>query len=383
MSTKKQHYVPRVYLKAWKCQVERQKEPKKKFQGVYYFRDITDLGEGANIESIMWSPHLYTIQFDDMYISKACPKVHGYFANKIYEKMRNGGDKPIYAKFGHSVIRTRESVRKHLFDVQDWEFYYDNDEVASKSKILRRFDEVKCYLLEEEFDKRFENKWERLLQRFLDEVKHGKPIAYGSSERVISKETAQDMLSFFLTMLCRNPEFSAMDIYRKLKDSMFYPIFEKIAEDSVRQENKDSTEQEIKAEQEIARQYVDEIFKGVWFSELYRLMFKNTGGFYHEVSKKTLQGCQMILFETTEEAPHFITSDNPAFEHISRIQSENQNGFIFPLTPRFLLMFAKGENDISIVDFRSASTEDVKCFNSLIATHRNERIVADTKHVII
>lgn len=35
MPTKKQHFVPRVYLKAWETQVETLKEPDKKFKGIY------------------------------------------------------------------------------------------------------------------------------------------------------------------------------------------------------------------------------------------------------------------------------------------------------------------------------------------------------------
>ena len=35
MPTKKQHFVPRVYLKAWETQVETLKEPNKKFKGIY------------------------------------------------------------------------------------------------------------------------------------------------------------------------------------------------------------------------------------------------------------------------------------------------------------------------------------------------------------
>ena len=39
MPTKKQHFVPRVYLKAWETQVETHKEPDKKFKGIYVIKD--------------------------------------------------------------------------------------------------------------------------------------------------------------------------------------------------------------------------------------------------------------------------------------------------------------------------------------------------------
>jgi hypothetical protein len=45
MPTKKQHFVPCVYLKAWETKVETIKEPNKKFDGVYVF-------QGSNIGDV-------------------------------------------------------------------------------------------------------------------------------------------------------------------------------------------------------------------------------------------------------------------------------------------------------------------------------------------
>lgn len=63
MATKNQHFVPRVYLKAWETKVETKKEPQKQFDGVYYFEKGDTVGEGATRETILWEPHLYTISF--------------------------------------------------------------------------------------------------------------------------------------------------------------------------------------------------------------------------------------------------------------------------------------------------------------------------------
>ena len=64
MPTKNQHFVPRVYLKAWETQVENHQEPNKQFQGVYIFKNGISIGEGRTVETILWKPHLYTIKFD-------------------------------------------------------------------------------------------------------------------------------------------------------------------------------------------------------------------------------------------------------------------------------------------------------------------------------
>lgn len=74
MSTKKQHFVPSVYMKAWETEAETSKEPDKKFAGVYVFHG-SDVGEGANGNSVLWNLHLYTINFSYSYICQSCPKV--------------------------------------------------------------------------------------------------------------------------------------------------------------------------------------------------------------------------------------------------------------------------------------------------------------------
>lgn len=70
MPTKNQHFVPRVYLKAWETKVETSKEPNKKFDGVYYYTSGMDNGEGSTREAILWEPHLYTISFRQFYLAR-------------------------------------------------------------------------------------------------------------------------------------------------------------------------------------------------------------------------------------------------------------------------------------------------------------------------
>jgi len=44
MATKRQHFVPQVYMKAWETEVEKISEPNKKFQGVYVFENGASTG---------------------------------------------------------------------------------------------------------------------------------------------------------------------------------------------------------------------------------------------------------------------------------------------------------------------------------------------------
>ena len=210
MPTKNQHYVPRVYLKAWETKVETNKEPTKQFDGVYFFENGATVAEGRTIETILWEPHLYTISFRQLYIADKCPKVYSYFVEKVYEAMINNSPKPVYGKLGYSIIRKKQSVRKHLNDVDKWEFYYvDDNSLARKKAIINRLDDMNCYIIEDSLDRFYETRWESILRTFVDEVHNALPAPGGNGERVISEKAAKDMLEFFFMMLCRSPQFNA------------------------------------------------------------------------------------------------------------------------------------------------------------------------------
>ena len=96
MATKRQHFVPRVYMKAWETQAETSREPNRKFEGVYVFENSNEIGEGANRNSILWKPHLYTIKFKYLFIVNSCPKIYSDFVDMVYDVMRNRTLQPIY-----------------------------------------------------------------------------------------------------------------------------------------------------------------------------------------------------------------------------------------------------------------------------------------------
>ena len=165
MPTKKQHFVPRVYLKAWETQVETLKEPDKKFKGIYVIKDGKK-GEGANRNSVLWMPHLYTINFKYLFICNSCSKVKSQFVDMIFDLLRKSYKQPVYGKIGYSTIKTKKSIQKHLYEIDDWEFYYEDGNIAKKAAILSQIDALNSYVLEDAFDDYLEKNWENILNSF-------------------------------------------------------------------------------------------------------------------------------------------------------------------------------------------------------------------------
>ena len=220
---------------------------------------------------------------------------------------------------------------------------------------MNRFNDIHCYILEDSFSSTFESKWECVLATFLNEVKRSTPISSLGYSRRISEKAAQDMMEFFFMMLCRSPQFDAMGIYSWISDIL---------------------KQSYSGIDEI-----DEMMDAVWFTELYRMFYKETGGFYHSVLAKAVENCQFILFETYPNSGTFITSDNPAFQHICHVETINMNGYYFPIGPNHMLLMAKGSDPINVVDYRMADSQLIKKFNKIIALHSDKIVVSTEKNV--
>lgn len=109
--------------------------------------------------------------------------------------------------------------------------------------------------------------------------------------------------------------------------------------------------------------------EAIWFSELYSMFFKNQGGFYNTALSISVEKLQFILFEANHNAGTFITSDNPAFQHISLVETTNMNGYCFPISPQYFLFIAKGSEPVNYVDYRMADRLTVKKFNQIVASH--------------
>lgn len=320
-------------------------------RGVYYYTGNAREGELRNRDSILWSPHLYTVSFDQAFIGRGCPKIYSDFVEKIFDLMHNRAPQAVYAKYGYSIITTKQSIRKHMNNIDDWEFYYEDGNKARNKAILNSIHGLNSYILEDGFDLKFESKWQDTLLWFIQQLHEPKRRRREGKDQYVEfdAEIAYDIFAFFLMMQCRNPRFNGIGVLAWL-DKTLQGVFE------------GETETMIQA---------------VWYSELYRMLFQNNRGFYNNTLKSAMEHCQMICFEAKEGVGTFITSDNPSFLHQSTAPEQvNRTGYVFPISPKHLLFMGRGTGKFSTMMYRMAEEKDVKIFNGMIYQARQQAFIS-------
>ncbi len=345
----RQHYVPKAYLKSWERIVDTAAEPEKPFNGVYIFKGKTLIGDGRTTNKILWKAHLYTISFDQLFIGDGCPEVYKDFTDQIYDLMVNTKPQPVYGKLGYCEIKTKSSIRKHIRDIDEWQFYYSDGRIAKKRDLIRRIYNLKCYILEERFDSEFETKWQDTLSSFSEQVQQHRGLHKIGKDFYISidPETAYNIYAFFHMLECRSPKFDGSGVLSLLNDEL---------------------ETLLKNEDE-------SVLRGVWLTELYRMLFRKDNGFYNAKLRNALEKYQMVCVEATEGA--FITSDNPVFLNETMVpEVKNRTGYVFPLSPKYLLYMCKGQGGYSSMMYVPVALPFVKKLNQYIYYYRDEVVVS-------
>lgn len=222
MGKKKQHFVPQAYLKAWEGLVFPKDHPEESITGIYYFEGDAQSGDGRNKDSVLWQPHLYTISFDQVFIGEACPLVYKDFSDQIYELLKNRSPAPVYGKHGYSIIKTPRSIRKHLGQVDDWDFYYYDGRPARKKGIISDIHNLTSYLLEDGFDAVFETKWTSTLSAFVSQVHARRGLQKDGKDYYVNidPEIAFGVFEFFQMLECRSPHFDGYGILSWINDEL-------------------------------------------------------------------------------------------------------------------------------------------------------------------
>lgn len=77
-----------------------------------------------------------------------------------------------------------------------------------------------------------------------------------------------------------------------------------------------------------------------------------------------------------------VTEKYRFFMHISLLETPNLNSIICPLTPQYILMLMKGnENSLGNVNIRLVNNDLIKKLNRIILCHANNAIISNYKHL--
>lgn len=362
MATKNQHYVPQVYVKAWETTVYSISEPKKPFVGVYYFnKNNLELGDGRNKSTILANNHTYTIGYDYAFLIPKCPEIKKDFVVKIQSILR---ERKVVAKYNTVTLTNTKAIVKYLPYLDDWNFIDIFGNPVKKKAIINSIKEIRSYCLENRFSSYMESNWEKVLNDFLSPF----PTIDGTGEIEYcypKTEFVSSMLNMVALMMCRNPSFDLMGIFKWLENDILKPTFS-------------HWQDEIQTSSAIS-----ELMRGLWLNEIYKGLFCVGKGFVSNFLSSTMASLGIVVFRSrNKNEGSFITSDNPVVYHSLAVETTNHNGIYFPLTPEFLLFLGKrSEGNIEDVVFRTVGKDDIKHINQKILNSSNKSIVSTAKYL--
>lgn len=369
MPTKNQHYVPRVYLKSWETTVYSKREPKKPFQGVYKYegRDY-EVGDGITRDRVLSGANTYTIGFEDSFIAQHCPQIRDDFGTQIESILRR---RNVKAFLDGVQLATVAALGDSTTHIENWEFRYDSSNriVSPKSKnaIKNQIQDIKCYVLEEAFSTKVEDNWETTYDDFIKSAMWAPPDKENNNLRVVQSEIAERMVQMTMYMMFRNPFFDCLGAYSLVNEIVFNPFIENAKDDI----HKDKWEKHFKRSK-----------RDIWLVEIAKALFQQKDGAYHNMFNKTRKGCIMALFEIDDSNEgQFITSDNPAFWYLSKLDPKN-NGIYFPLSPKHLLeLTGSHSGDKAFLDYRIVTNKDIRNLNIIIANSATNTIVSNRRYL--
>lgn len=366
MTVKWQHYVPQTYLKAWETRVTSKKEPRKWFDGIYFYEkwDL-ETGDGRNKDSVLCESRLYTVDYDLSFIIPSCPEIEKDYISQVKAKL---DERQANAYFEGRLLETEEDLTRNFLKVDEWEFRQrENPENLAKRKaILSDIKQINSYVIENALDDVVEKKWQDFLNKFIKEMETTVPLNGVDEIRQINEDTVLDIVKMVIYLICRNPEFNCLGIFPMLRDIVFEGLPEGIDEES----------------QKAREDFINKQMDAVWLMEIYKGLFNVPSGYFHYLKEIAQSSFQIILYKCHEGQGSFITSDTAAFEHISLVEATNMNSIICPLTPDYLIMIMKGDrNSLRNVNFRLANNALIRKFNSIILNHSQKAIVSNYKHL--
>lgn len=343
------------------------KEPRKKFKGVYYYqKDNLCIGDGRNTKSILAQYHTYTIDYEYSFVFKEMPEIAKDYGAKILEILSKHKAVALYKGKELKTAEDLTSIDSFPF-LEEWDFRGKGnlDTLAKKKSIVNEIKDIHSYVIENKLDDYLEKEWAKIRDDFIMSVE--KRSQYRTMRNVkIEPFLAFKLIYSMLLLMCRNPAFDCLGIFPKIGNT-FMKIF---SMDGL-------SEQELKKSKKVVEQQLH----AAWLSEIYKGLFQSEKGFCEIYAENISQKCNLVLFRLPDENGSFITSDNPAFMFINNVTAKNRNGFYIPLTPQYLLLIGKGEEEFGSIDVHTITNQGAKVYNSIILSKATNAIVSKNKYL--
>lgn len=238
--------------------------------------------------------------------------------------------------------------------------------------------------IEKEFNARVENRFEKLIAKLL------------SPSQMLSLEHAEEVLLMLLSLKQRNPVFRQAFQNPELILKMFNRRFDEVFK------HRSTFEEILKREGrmnfdgfvEYGRNYIHQIAhdpntpQNIHTEGIVKL-HQQEESVAKEVASALL-GCEWFIFETTPQRP-FITSDNPGFcidnnEQVHNLNFADSAGFIFPLTPRQILLITAHFTDqvgrVKQIHRRPAKPDLVEIINRGTFTVSYKKVMSNDENAL-
>lgn len=325
---KKQHYVPRTYLKAWEDKNEK----------VYiYEKDTNILKKYSKVEKVLYELDLYTKTIFDSLILDAEEKESIFSFLDQYKIYYNdeGTEK---------ILNNYDDYTKYYFDFENWIIRREDNTIVSKKSIKNNIEQNRFTVIEQNWHC-IENEWESLVQNIDASIKNDTPVSLSNRDKLI--------------------EFMVVQKYRTL-----------IALESFKHITKDVLN--------FLKEYFDEEFLNEIADEFGIAYFKQQMEKYQKGEKGIIlneieffkKNANIIFFIPINKK--FITSDNPVISITDKSFLKGKyNGLYFPISPNLMIGIFKGNG--KGYSITSLAPQKVRRFNNKIKDYSYQYYVTNYK----
>lgn len=303
-----------------------------------------------------------------------------HYVPRVYLKQFESGRKMLY-----TLPKTAHKHSPYVKEVSRSQIGYHPDfYTIQNANSLLRLGLTDKDAIKKEFNAHVENRFEKLIARLLSPL------------QMLSLEAAEEVLLMLLSLKQRNPVFRQAfqnpQTILAAFERRFNEVFEHRStfEEILKREGRTNFDEFV----QYGRNYIQQVAydpntpQDIHTEGIVKLhQHEETAA--KEVASALL-GCEWFIFETIPQRP-FITSDNPGFcidnnEQVHNLNFGDTAGFIFPLTPRHILLitahFVDQVGSVKQIHHRSAKPDLVEIINRATFMVSYKRVVSNDANAL-